>query len=837
MAQQLVTDAGVLIVPGAYAKTTVQTTPAGLAVNGVLAIVGEGGGGPSFDEESDLTQNLYGPDQIGDIEGKYLDGAVVDAARVAAAASNDPDIVGSFNRILVVKTNTGVKSTGTLSKIGGGTYANIAAKSAGKKGNLISRSVVQRVAESLPTTGATVLVPPQVSTVVAFRVNGGSEVTTTLAASSLPSAMVSTLNAVAGVAATGGANRGVLTAGEIGDNLTLAVVSGYAVSIETDAVYAAVPVAGDILYIPTGSPFAAANEGSYVITSASTTKIYAYKLRDAAGTGASLTAPSGATVAIAAATDMAAFSPITMTQEAGVVVPGLGKSLEIAESGSNFFHHVAFTFAGATAAIPAATASWVSTLAAPYAIASAAEYAITMTVARQSDLISESLGENVNGDVVLTLGYKGTSGSAVIASGVLTITVVGGAGATPDPITLADYATVGDLVSYIGSLTGFTAAAGNAALSQRSPSDLDAGTYGIGSTMGAAVGRIKTDGAKLLEDVNTNSVLLSLAAVTPATKLVGLPDVSSLAFLTGGSRGATTDARVLAALTALEACRVNFVIPLFSRDATSDISDGITDTSSTYTIASVNANLRSHVLLMSQMKRRRRRQGFASYRGAYTGAKAQAGNLATQRVALFFQDIRDVGSNGALKQIQPWSMAVKAAAMQAAGFYRPIVNKFINCSGVIQAAGDFNDQLDSALEDALLAGLCPAQRDVTGGFRFVSDQTTYSKDDNFVFNSIQATYVSDVIAASTEQRMERAFVGKSVADVNKALALTTMEGILDDMRRLKLIAPSDDAPKGYLPPKVRLEGPALRFSATVKLAGAIYFVTVDFLLTPVQQSG
>jgi hypothetical protein len=831
MAQQLVTDAGVLVVPGAYARTNVQQNPGGLAVNGVLTIIGESSNGPSFTEEEDLSQNLYGPDQITDIASKYGDGAIVDAARAAAAPSNDPNIVGSFNRLLVVKTNTGVKATGTLPAIGGGTWADIDAKSAGKNGNLIARILTEATAETLPTTGATIIAPPQVSTDVAARANGGAASTVTLGVGALPSSMVTT--------ATGGSNRGILTGAEIGDSLDLVVDSGYQVHMLTDGAFAAVPSVGDIAYIPTGSPFATANEGTYVVTLASSTRIDMYKLLDAAGAGDSLTPPSTeAGIVVAAATDFAAFAPITITNDAGAVIPGLGKSLEIAESGSAFFSNNAFTFAGATASPPAAAATWVSTSSSPQVIVSETEYQVEMVVSRQLDSISETLGgTNVGGEVVLTLGYDGTTGSAVIADETLTITVVGGAGTSPAAISLSDYPTINDLVAYLNTLTGFTAAAGNAALGQLASVNLDPGTYSIGTTHGAATGRIKMDGQTFLDSVNANSVLIEISPVAPATRVSGLPDVSSLAFLTGGSRGATSNADIAAAYDALQAPRVNFVVPLFSRDATADIAAGLTDAGSTYTIASVNAGLRSHVLLMAQLKRRRRRQGFASYRGTFAGAKAQAGNLASSRVALFFQDGRDVAGDGSLKQMQPWVMAVKAASMQAAGFYRPIVSKFINISGVLQAAGDFNDQLDSQLENALLSGLCPAQRDPSGGFKWVSDQTTYTKDDNFVFNSIQAMYVSDTIAATAEQRMERAFVGQSVADVSKALALTTLDGIMTDFRRLKLIAPDDSAPKGYINPKVVIDGPSLRFSVTVRLAGAIYFVTIDFLATPVQSNG
>jgi hypothetical protein len=180
--------------------------------------------------------------------------------------------------------------------------------------------------------------------------------------------------------------------------------------------------------------------------------------------------------------------------------------------------------------------------------------------------------------------------------------------------------------------------------------------------------------------------------------------------------------------------------------------------------------------------------------------------------------------------------ALKAAAMQAAGFYRGIFNKGINISGAVQAAGDFNDQDDDAVEQALQSGLLIVKRDENGGFRYVSDQTTYGADSNFVYNSIQATYVADVVALTTAQRMERAFVGQSYADINASLGRLAFEAIMGDMLRLKLIAKSDDAPSGWKNLKIDIQAPAMVVQAEIKLATLNYFVVINFSVSMVQQS-
>jgi hypothetical protein len=84
--------------------------------------------------------------------------------------------------------------------------------------------------------------------------------------------------------------------------------------------------------------------------------------------------------------------------------------------------------------------------------------------------------------------------------------------------------------------------------------------------------------------------------------------------------------------------------------------------------------------------------------------------------------------------------------------------------------------------------------------------------------------------------MERAFVGQSVADVSAAVAVSYLDTIMADFLRLKLIAPSSDAPLGYKNAKVVIEGSVMRVSVEVKIAGSIYFIPIAFYVTEITQS-
>lgn len=836
MAQQFITDDGVvLIIPGAYPSIKVQAGASGLSTTGVLALVGEADAGPDVTLETDLTANIFATDSLADVVAKYKSGPLVDAFRGACAAANDPDIVGSPNGIILVKTNPSTKATSNLLNLASAVYAPLQDKSYGKLGNLIYWTVAQATPETKPTTGAFTWIPPVGTVALSIRVNGGSEVTHTTIADETPAVFQAALNALTGVSCTGGAALATAQS-SVG---TLAVAAtGATATITYSGTFTNTPAVGDTVVIPSTSVIVGAgnaNAGAYVVTGATSNTITAVKLSDAGKPGAvigTVTNPvvvSAASVSGTVANDIVDYGSIIITQSSNSIIDGVGKTLAICQltSGTDLLSRTAFVL-GTTTPV-----SWVSKSGAPQVLVSASEYSVTLNVNRQVDNVSEAW--TAGGTIALKLGYTGTSCSVSVSATQLSTSPVGGSGAS-FTVNLKDFPTLNDLAAYINAQTGYSCSVGSNAVGQVLSTALDEGTFTAGSTFGSQTCRIKMDAVLFYQAVSQSALVQLNLAVGEESPLAGLPATQSTpTFLAGGARGATTDAVYDAAIDAIQAVKCNFVVPLFSRDATADIADGLTDSGSSYTIVNVNAYAKSHVLAMSTIKKRRNRQAFCSQRDTFLNVQSEASGLASYRVSLAFQDIKDVGANG-IVQFQPWMGAVKAAAMQAAAFYKAIVNKGINCSGVLQAAGDFKDSKDSDLETALNAGLLPAKKSDDGGFKWVSDQTTYLKDNNFVFNSIQAVYAADTIALTTAQRMEKAFVGQSVADVSAAVALSALEGIMADFLRLKLIAVSDDAPKGFKNAKIKITGTTMQVSVEIKLAGAIYFIPISFLVSQVTQS-
>ncbi|MGH7703780.1 MAG: hypothetical protein ACREMO_11845, partial [Gemmatimonadales bacterium] len=298
MAKSLTTDSGTIFIPSAKAQFRVQSQPSGLATTGVLMLVGEADAGAAFGLEEDLELNAFGPDQVSDVVAKYKSGALVDAFRAATAAANDPDITGSFQSVILVKTNSGAKAQANLPKIGGGTYAVLADKSYGKLGNQISYQTVSAAAESLPTTGSFTYIPNVATLNYAIRVNGGAGVGGTLGANTQPPSFQSTINALAGVAATGGTDRTLITAA---GGRTVAIdafppgTTANTVLLTISTTWDNTPLVGDTFILPATAPALLRdpaggatdeNVGAYVITAATSSTVTAVKLSDAGRAGA-----------------------------------------------------------------------------------------------------------------------------------------------------------------------------------------------------------------------------------------------------------------------------------------------------------------------------------------------------------------------------------------------------------------------------------------------------------------------------------------------------------------------------------------------------------------------
>lgn len=460
-------------------------------------------------------------------------------------------------------------------------------------------------------------------------------------------------------------------------------------------------------------------------------------------------------------------------------------------------------------------------------VVSSQEPEVELTVKRQDTNTDESY--NIKAAIALTVGYVGTSATLTVNNGVLTTTVVGGSGAALS-INLADFPTMSGLATFINSQTGYSATS-IADSNNLSPTRLDeVAAISIASTGAVQPGRIKKSAWNLAFQISQSPTVdfeFTLSQGVPA-------EMAMAAFLTGGLKGGTTAADIVNAIPALEGIKVNFVVPLFSRDASEDIADGLTDSSSTYTIDAINFAIRSHVIAMSTVKVKRNRIAMMSKWASYQDSKAHAQTLASFRSTLCFQKSSQVDSTGNVVEYFPWHTATIACGMQSAGFYKSLTEKFANIISFKDPEG-FDSGNIGDTEDAIDSGMMFLQ-DETAGSKWVVDQTTYGFDGNFVYNSLQAVYMSDVLAIQLAESLSRFIVGKSLADITAASISGHIAKKMEEYRKSKIIGASDDAPLGYKNTKININGPIADVKLEAKLATTILFVPIQLELSQIQSS-
>lgn len=931
MAQTFTTASGsVLIIPDSSVDVVVASQPSGVALSGVIALVGEADEGPSWQQDKadgiKPSSQSFGPGDIGRVISKFGSGRLVDAYRGIVAPSASTRIQGSPNRIILIKSNDSTKASLTTQD----SHGTFQAKRGGALGNSISEAVSTAQSEAAPTTSSFSYVPSASSASLAIRANGEAQQTLAISADTSPAALATALTGLSKINAVGGVDRAFVSALTVSDTLQLQVVSGQVVKFKlaTPDVFTVTPQAGDVIRVPAGSVIeggSAENVGWYLVTAVSNTTALAEVTAKKITAGAPL-AVAPTAFSATPADDLVCFSSIKIDNMSGVdrnVLSGLtGQNITVSVVGSALTATLASgqVFAnrpqvGDIAYIPSgspyqgagsANVGWyqltevlntttsayikMSRLSngSPVAVAAAAisgasniqvldrqikgvgkaleikdnagtvnvntmfkQLAVDSAVTFLGSLLTSSaelrktisvkLGQSessitVGGQVALQLGYAGTTATATVGevSGVLRLqtSVTGGLGANLD-LDLSKIATIADLVTKINQNVGYSAAVGSSLDGQRNPSVLDQCTVSICSAANRP-GRIKRD---LYDLTLGNGSLASNSLVSyDATATAGLPEDNSYAFLSGGDKGGSSGLQLAQAIDALASVRCNFVVPLVSQDAADDIADDETEPTSTYTVDAVNAAVRAHVIAMSTAKVKRHRVGVVSKRGTFQQAKDSALNMANYRIAHTFQDVFDLDSNGDINQFQPWMGSVKAAGMQAAGGYKAIFNKSIACSGAVHADGSFDDENVSDCEDAILAGLMPIQRQETGGFTFLTDQTTYGIDNNVVYNSLNVVYVADLMALSLAESLKRAFVGESTADVTNANAESFIRGKMAEFLSLKYIVGTDQYVSGWKSISVSISGSVMEVGVSAIIQSPIRFIPITLTVEGVKSS-
>jgi hypothetical protein len=449
----------------------------------------------------------------------------------------------------------------------------------------------------------------------------------------------------------------------------------------------------------------------------------------------------------------------------------------------------------------------------------------TITLNR-ADLGITEISNAIGGTGVMTIQCTDGAISAAtlsISATTLTTTITGGTAASLS-IPLSQFNTIGDLAAYIATQTGYTATVATAQQQNQPLSVMDRVSA---VDIKTAPYTVKRDAA----DIQAFFATSQLVDFTPGSAgYLGIPAALTKTYLTGGAKGATSQANFQTCLDALSASNCNFIVPLFSRDATGgDIADGLTESTSSYLISSVHAAVRSHCVAQSAIKARRERQAWVGFQSdTYSAVKDAAANLGAGRVSLLFQRCDIAGASGISATSQPHMLAVIAAAMKAAApvglpnhFKKPAINGFqtVNSSG----AAFFNPVTDA--EDALNAGLTFVEKAPGGGFRFHCDNSTYGQATNAWFYARPAVqYAADIAAKVIRLNLE-SFVGNRNSDVSVTTVTNFMIGVLDKLRTAGIIVGDKSSNgTGYKNLSVSISGSVVTISVGLVLVEGLEFL-------------
>lgn len=579
----------------------------------------------------------------------------------------------------------------------------------------------------------------------------------------------------------GGTDRGAVDSNRVIDGSKLSVTFNADIGTfvcNTSFVGNAVE-AGDILWVRPDSILKGGsyeNVGAYLVTSADAQTIVAQKITDPS------THTNVSATDIAATTDLVVFAGIWST----------GSVPLVNESGS--------------------------------------ERKARVLLSRASDSVSEE-SDILGGNVALEVGADDTTCTVTVDSANFSISAATLADLT---LKLTDFATISDMADYINSQTGYYANVLLPVYGALPPSALDRVSAAPCATENPDIPglRIKADSY----DVQSFFDGSQLVDQTRASQgYIGLPfDQALPVFLTGASKGGTTQASISAALDELEKVQLNFVVPLFSRDAIKDIQDNLTDVTSNYQILAVHAAARAHVVKMSAPKVGKERQAFLSVKDTFVKSKTAVAALNNFRCNMSFQDPLIFKANGSLDWVQPWGLAVVAAGLQAGAVVgEPITNKYVLVSGIRHQDYDYEKDKEEALLAGLLAFDSPQ---TTGGVRCVLGNTCYLNDDNFAYNRISVIYAADTYLFNLRTRLQNR-IGRSIAVVNKKTIETDIQTFNSSALAAGLIV-GDDTNKGlgYKALVVALNGNLVTFSESITVVQGIDWIFGDTTIDTIRQT-
>lgn len=821
-----------LYLPGAYSKVTVEQNPGTSASStGIVGIVGEADGGAAGADETEVQS--FDITDISSIVSKYVSGPIVDAVRNLVSPGKDADIAAGASVVKIYKTNASTQATAVAENQDDSAAADIFDVTSANYGIAENQTNFYISEGSIPDqqahlTSSALTFPLTVTGSATFTVVVGSTSYIYTDPGTGPYADISALLAVLNASGNWSPSKPVVaTDGSVGTD------SMVTLTLDTDATaflaynkrheYSIMYVGGskgDAATTQLGfrSSITLAsnglNDGTFTVSSLGDLAVGKLVVLDDDNSSPSsvyrVTSVSGSgpyTITLNDGTpDLSGYT----TAQNAVVYDSYSSididTLEVTESESGY----ARGYRGNR----------------------------IFTISKNGS--TETIDENSN-DTILSIMYVGTTGSAATmtiqdsgSNKKLTTAVTGDSSSNLD-ITLSDYTTINQLVDYI---TNFNSGAYvcvtdyyNAATA--APTSLD---YYNAIDIKTMPLNVKSAMAEIVSNVNTQSSFIVVEQVSNVYGQLATISSDAKTYLTGAVLGASTNTDFQNGFDTLLTTRCNLVVPLVSQDATDDISDGVTDASSTYTIESILSMTDAHCRTASNTQNRSERVAYVGFKGALADCITTVKTVNSAYTSFCIQDVKVRDSAGNAAWYDPWMYAVLAAGMQAGSdIGTALTHKYMNVIGVRHADFDPVTQYNTAI----INGIHFAQQPDSGGVRIAVGNTSYLADANPVFNRAAMFEIVNYVAYDSRLQLEAAFVGKTRASgTSLAVSVKTfIEGILGAYRRNQILAPdAANAGLGYRNLVVTVDGVTINWQVVIIPAPEVDFILADLIVSQVRDT-
>lgn len=299
-------------------------------------------------------------------------------------------------------------------------------------------------------------------------------------------------------------------------------------------------------------------------------------------------------------------------------------------------------------------------------------------------------------------------------------------------------------------------------------------------------------------------------------------------YLTGGTRGTSTNTDWQNAFDKLIQVRCNHVVPLICQDL---VNEGY---GSTATFASVLAMLAVHTSLGNGLAKSER-GGYIGKKGTKTQVVQTANSINSTDIQLTSQRITGLNVSGTLTEFDEWSSAVVAAGMRSGmpEVGEPLTWKYFRTTALNQdSSWSPNDRTDANY--FIQNGILFAEFIQGKGTRWVRDITTYVQDDNLAYMEGSMRDSCRYVSYGLRTFIEDRFTGNKAKPATATGIKSTAAEYLELARGENIIVDStDDAGafvRAYHNLRVNIVGDTARVRVAIFVAPGVNFELIEIFV-------